>query len=126
MVKLPTDQEIDRAVPANATPHRGRTNEVLKRLRAHSQQEAQARVTAIQSLQQSINDETQGRIAADQALQQQIDVLSGEAASVLMQKQVIESDLAIPTGYNALVFGDIILADGVTVTVEGTATLRGL
>lgn len=44
----------------------------------------------------------------------------------LLQRQVIDKDTHIPTGYNALVFGDIILADGVTVIVEGTATLRGL
>jgi|SRR5690625_786258 len=126
MAELPTNQDIDSAVPVSATPHRGRTNELLKRLRDCSQQETQEREQADQALQQAIDGEAQEREQADQVLQQQINALSGGDASVLLQRQVISSDVTIPTGYNALVFGDIILADGVTVRVEGTANLRGL
>lgn len=88
----------------------------------------------------SRNEANRSKLEADKAklnrdesetLYEMTSIAAGEAIEhvsslALMQKQIINSDWVIPTGYNALVIGDLNVNPGVTVTGVGTATLRGM
>lgn len=54
------------------------------------------------------------------------EALAHVSSLALVQKQIVDIDWVIPTGYNALVIGDLVVNPGVTVTGVGSATLRGI
>lgn len=56
-------------------------------------------------------------------LSQAIDGISGP---VVLQPQVISENVTIPTGFNALLIGDVHVSKGVIIEGQGTAVLRGL
>ena len=101
---------------------------------------ANSAVQAGNSANQSLNEANRSKAEAERAktfksesetLYEMTSIAAGEALEhvsslALMQKQILDIDWVIPTGYNALVIGDLTVNPGVTVTGVGTATLRGL
>lgn len=92
------------------------------------------------SANQSLNEANRAKGEADRSKELRVQsetlyTMTSEAASealehvsslALMQRQIGSIDWVIPSGYNALVIGDLNVNPGVTVTGVGSATLRGI
>lgn len=53
-------------------------------------------------------------------------VVDREIRGPVFQRNRIDSNLTIPTGFNVVMFGDFEVAPDVTVTGQGNSTFRGL